>query len=54
MGLLMKALETIYDKPMYMQYIFPWRGGLHLLIAGFASMGYLRGEVGLRELRFEF
>ena len=54
MDLLMKALETIWDKPMYMQYIFSCRGGLHLLLAGFASMEYFRGEVGLRELRFEF
>ena len=27
---------------------------MHLLIAGFASIGYLHGEVGLRELSFEF
>ena len=27
---------------------------MHLLIAGFASIGYLHGEAGLRELSFEF
>ena len=54
MGLLMKALEITWAKPMYMQHIFPSGDGMHLLIAGFARMGYLHGEVGLRELSFEF
>ena len=27
---------------------------MYLLIAGFTSIGYLRGEAGLRELSFEF
>ena len=36
MGLLMKALEITSAKPMYMQYIFPRGGGMHLLIAGFS------------------
>ena len=35
---------------MYMKYIFPCWGGMHLLIAGFASIGYLHGEAGFREL----
>ena len=26
---------------------------MHLLIAGFANIGYLHGEPGLRELSFE-
>ena len=39
---------------MYMQYIFPCGGGMHLLIAGFASIRYLHGEAGLKELTFEF
>ena len=50
----MKALEITWSKPMYMQYIFQCEGGMHLLIAGFASIGYLHGEAGLRELSFEF
>ena len=54
MGLLMKALEITWAKPMYMQYIFLCDGGMHLLIAGFSSSGYLHGEAGLRELSFEF
>ena len=54
MGLLMNALETTWAKPMYMQCIFPCEGGMHLLIAGFASIGYLHGEARLRELSFEF
>ena len=54
MGLLMKALEITWAKSMYMQYMFPCRGGMHLLIAGFASIGYLHREAGHRELSFEF
>ena len=38
MGLLMKALEITWAKSMYMQYIFPCGGGMHLLIAGLASI----------------
>ena len=55
-GLLMNVLETTWAKPiyMYMQCIFPCEGGMHLLIAGFASVGYLHREPGLRELSFEF
>ena len=41
MGLLIKALEITWAKPLYMQFIFPCGGGMHLLIAGFASIGYL-------------
>ena len=44
MGLLMNALETIRAKPMYLQCIFPCEGGMHLLIAGFASIRYLHGK----------
>ena len=44
MGLLMKALEVLWAKLMHMQYIFPRGGGMHLFIAGFASIGYLHGE----------
>ena len=54
MGLFLKALEITWAKPMYMKYIFQCGGGMHLLIAGFASIGYLHGEAGLRELAFEF
>ena len=54
MGLLMKALEITLPKPMYMQYIFPCGGGMHLLIAVSAFIGYLHCEAGLRELSFEF
>ena len=54
MGLLMKALEITWVKHMYMQSIFPCGGGMHLFIAGFASIGYLHDEAALRELSFEF
>ena len=53
MGLLMKALDISWAKPMDMQCMFPFEGGMHLLLAGFASIGHLRGEAGLRELLFE-
>ena len=54
MVLLMKAVEITFDKPMYMRCIVPCECGKHLLIAGFASIGYLHGEAGFRELSFEF
>ena len=53
MGLLMKALELTLAKPMDMQCKFPCEGGIHLLMGGFASIGYLHGKAGLRELLFE-
>ena len=39
---------------MYMKYIFLREGGMHLLITGFASIGYLHGKARLGELSFEF
>ena len=39
---------------MYMKYIFLCEGGMHLLITGFASNGYLNGKARLGELSFEF
>ena len=39
---------------MYMKYIFLCEGGMHLLITGFASIGYLHGKARLRALSFEF
>ena len=40
MGLLTNALEITSAKPMYTQCTLPYEGGMHLLIAGFASIGY--------------
>ena len=54
MGLFTKALEITWAKPMYMKYIFLCEGGMHLLITGFASIGYLHGKARLGELSFEF
>ena len=54
MGLFTNALEITWAKPMYMIYIFLCEGGMHLLITGFASIGYLHGKARLRELSFEF
>ena len=41
LGLFTKALEITWAKPMYMKHIFLCEGGMHLLITGFASIGYL-------------
>ena len=54
MGLFTKALKITWAKPMYMNYIFLCEGGMHLLITGFASIGYLHGEARLGDLSFEF
>ena len=35
------------------QCIFPCEDGMHLIMAGFASIGYIRGKAGLREQSFE-
>ena len=44
MGLFTKALEITWAKPMYMKYIFLCEGGMHILITGFASIGYLHDK----------
>ena len=54
MGLFTKALEITWAKHMYMKYIFLCEGGMHLLITGFACIGYLHGKARLGELSFEF
>ena len=54
MGLFTKALEITWAKPMYMKYIFLCNGGMHHLITGFASIGYLHGKARLGVLSFEF
>ena len=53
-GLFTKVLEITWAKPMYMKYIFLCEGDMHLLITGFASIGYLHGKARLGELSFEF
>ena len=47
MGLFTKALEITWAKPMYRKYIFLCEGGMHLLITGFASIGYLHVKARL-------
>ena len=49
-GLFTKALEITWAKPMKLKYIFLCEGGMHLLIIGFASIGYLQGKARLGEL----
>ena len=53
MGLLPKALEITWAKPIDMEGIIPCEGGMHLLMSVFAGIGHLYGDVGLRELLFE-
>ena len=53
MGSLMKALEITCAKPMDMQYISRCKGGMHLLMSGFASIRHLHSERGLRNLSLE-
>ena len=50
MGLFTKTLEITWAKLMYMKYIFLCGGGMHLLITGLASIGYLHGKAQLGEL----
>ena len=40
-GFIYEILEITWPKPMYMKYIFLCEGGMHLLMTGFASIGYL-------------
>ena len=53
MGLLTKALEITWAKPVDLQGVIPCEGGMHFLMAVFAGIGYLYGDAGLRELLFE-
>ena len=53
MGLLTKALEITWAKPVELQGVIPCEGGMHLLMCVFAAIGYLYGDAGLRELLFE-
>ena len=49
MGLLTKALEITWAKPMYILFY------IHIFLCeGFASIGYLHGKARLGELLFEF
>ena len=54
MGLFTKALGITWAKPMYKKYIFLCEGEMHLLMTGFASIGYLHGKARLGELSFAF
>ena len=49
----MKALEITWAKPMDMQCIAPCKGGMHLLMADFASIRHLHCKTRLRKLSFE-
>ena len=44
MGLLLKALEITWAKPIDMHCTFPCKGGMNLLMAAFASITHLHGE----------
>ena len=47
-------LYITWAKHMYMKYIFSCEGGMHLLIIGLTSIGYLHGKARLGEQSFEF
>ena len=53
MDLLTKALEITWAKPVDMQSIISFEGGMHLLKTVFTGIGQLYGDAGLRELVFE-
>ena len=53
MGYLMKALEILLAKAMDMQCISPCKGGMHLLMADFASIRQLHCKTRPRKLSFE-
>ena len=53
MGLLTKALEIVWASPTELQGVIPCDGGMHLLMAVFAGIGHLYGDVGLLHLLHE-
>jgi len=50
MGLLCKALEVVWAYPVEFEGVYPLEGGMHLLMAVFASVGNLYGTAGLADL----
>lgn len=53
MGLLTKALEITWSRPVDLAGIIPCDGGMHLLMSLFAGIGKLYGDAGLKNLLHE-
>ena len=53
MGLLSKALEVVWAKPKEFEGVVPLEGGMHFLMSCFAGIGFVYGELGLKELLYE-
>ena len=53
MGLLSKALEVVWARKQELDGVFPVEGGMHFLMSLFAGIGYLYGDMGLKNLLFE-
>ena len=53
MGLLSKALEVVWAKPKEFEGVIPLEGGMHFLMSCFAGIGFVYGELGLKELLYE-
>ena len=53
MGLLTRALEIVWARPDELKGVIPLAGGMHLLMSYIASIGYLFGDAGLKQLLHE-
>ena len=53
MGLLSKALEIVWANKSELDGVVPLEGGMHFLMACFSGIGFLYGEIGLKELLYE-
>jgi hypothetical protein len=53
MGLLTKALEITWAKPEDLEVVVICEGGMHLLMAILAGIGYIYGDVDLESLYFK-
>ena len=53
MGLLSKALEIVWANKSELDGVVSLEGGMHFLMACFSGIGFLYGEIGLKELLYE-
>ena len=53
MGLLTKALEVVWSRPVELKGVVPMEGGMHFLMSVFAGIGFLYGDAGLKHLLYE-
>lgn len=50
MGLLSKALEIVWAKKDEFEGVVPIEGGMHFLMSCFSGIGFVYGDIGLKEL----